>query len=142
MMFVKRVLLAALLVLVTTAGVLAQQPPFPPPVLQYDSQQLQGNLLHVDLTVVNWQAYAPVLFAPAPQLPPCGANPNAARTWLHVFNAVNNVRINSFCTLGSPFELQNIWFATPPSRKPKRVYVTLVDRLLKKTVQSNAVAIP
>ncbi len=138
----KRMLFAALLLLGTVGAAPAQQPPLPVPVLKYDSQSQQGPLIRVDLTVTNWFLYSPVLFFPAPNLPPCGANPNASRTWVHVVNAVTNQRVNSFCAFHTNFDLTQIWFARPSFAKPKRVFVTITDRLTKRTVKSNVVAIP
>jgi hypothetical protein len=101
-------------------------------------------LIHVDLTVVNWAAYAPALFVPEPKLPPCGLNKDASRTWVDIYSWSNNSakRIYGFCALGEPRDLARLWFATPPATKPKLVFITLTDRLLHRRVVSNRVIIP
>jgi hypothetical protein len=137
-MIIKRILWTALLMLGLAATAQAQ----PAPVLKYVGQHPDLGLIHVDLTVTNWQAYPPAMFAPAPNLPPCGANPAASRTWVDIYNAVTNQHLNGFCALSAPVQLERLWFATPAASKPKLVYITLTDRLLKKKLVSNRVAIP
>jgi hypothetical protein len=136
-----RSMLAALVLAVTTMMASAQ--PLPPPFIKYVTQYpVPPGLIHVDFTVVNWNAYAPVLFAPAPNLPPCGLNPASSRTWVDIFNAVTGVRIYGFCSLGAPFQLIRLWFATPPASKPKWVYITMTNQLTHRRVRSNRIAIP
>src|SRR6476620_7841085 len=81
------------------------------------------------LALLNRSAYESELFAPAPDLPPCGANQNSARTWVDIFNRQGRKRIYGFCALKGPGELGHLWFAiekgTPP---PESVYVTVTDR--------------
>src|ERR1700719_968097 len=100
-MTIKRVLWTALLLLGLAASAQAQ----PAPALKYVRQYLDMGLIHVDLTVTNWQAYPPAMFAPAPNLPPCGGNPNASRTWVDVFNALTNQHLHGVCVLTAPVEL-------------------------------------
>ncbi len=140
-MTLKRILLAAALVAGLAAPALAQ--PFPPPILKYVDQYPDfGGLIHVDLTVVNWSAYSPVLFAPVPRLPPCGLNPAASRTWVDIYNVRSGRRIYGFCALGAPAELTRLWFATPAAQKPRAVFITLTDRLRHRKASSNRVLIP
>jgi hypothetical protein len=136
-----RSMLAAFLV--AASSVMASAQPLPPPILKYVTQYpVPPGLIHVDITVLNWAAYAPVLFAPAPNLPPCGLNPVSSRTWVDIFNARTGARIYGFCSLGAPYNLLRLWFATAPAAKPKYVYITLTDRLTHRRVRSNIVAIP
>ncbi len=140
-MMLKRILLAAALLVGLAAPALAQ--PFPPPILRYVGQHPDfPALIHVDLTVVNWNAYSPVLFVPSPNLPPCGLNPSASRTWVDIYNVRTGRRIYGFCALGAPADLTRIWFATPAAQKPRAVYITLTDRLRHRRVASNRVIIP
>ena len=140
-MTLKRILLAAALLDGLSAPALAQ--PFPPPILRYVGQHPDfPALIHVDLTVVNWNAYSPALFVPSPNLPPCGLNPAASRTWVDIYNVRTGRRIYGFCALGAPADLTRIWFATPAAQKPRAVYITLTDRLRHRRVASNRVIIP
>ena len=138
MKFVSRIMLAVFLLAAGSAVTSAQ--PFPNPIVKFVNEIPAPGLWHVNLTVVNWNAYAPIYFVPTPQLPPCGGNPNASRTWVLIFNAGTNQQLNSFCAFGAPADLQKIWFAAPI--KPKAVYVVLWDRRANRKVKSNVVVIP
>ena len=138
MKFISRIMLAVFLLAAGSAATSAQ--PFPNPIVKYVSQFPSMGLWHVNLTVVNWNAYAPIYFTPTPQLPPCGLNAAASRTWVAIRNAANNQQLNAFCAFGAPSDLQQIWFAA--ATKPKAIYVVLWDRRANRTVKSNFVAIP
>lgn len=92
------------------------------------------------LSVANRNAYPNGLFKAAPQLPACGANENASRTWVDIFNAQTGDRLYGFCSLGSSANLDNLWFAVKQGQSPpKCVNIVMTDRLLKKTYKSNNV---
>jgi hypothetical protein len=78
--------------------------------------------------VTNKAAYPAELFAAAPELPPCGLNTKASRTWID-FYAEGGKRLYGFCALAKPDDLAHIWFAvalgTPP---PAAVYIEITDR--------------
>jgi hypothetical protein len=79
--------------------------------------------------VSNYAEYSADLFEAAPNLPPCGRNTRAARTWVEIFGDKDE-RIYGFCALKSPAELQQIWFAVPDGASPpKWVRVEIRDRL-------------
>jgi hypothetical protein len=81
------------------------------------------------LLVTNWASYPAELFKPAPDLPPCGLNKNSSRTWVHIYDGLNQRRIYGFCALTSPEELTFIWFSVEKKASPPRtVYVVLFDR--------------
>ena len=44
------------------------------------------NFIRYSYDVLNKMVYPAALFAPAPNLPPCGANANSSRTWVDFFN--------------------------------------------------------
>jgi hypothetical protein len=138
MKLISRLMLAVFLLAAGSAVTSAQ--PFPNPIVKYDNQFPDLGLVHVNLTVVNWNAYAPIYFTPTPQLPPCGLNTSASRTWVFIFNAGNNQQLNAFCAFGAPADLQKIWFAA--ATKPKAIYVVLWDRRANRRVKSNFVRIP
>jgi len=135
---ISRLLFAALLIVAGTTAASAQ--PFPNPIVKYVGQNPVMGVIHVDLSVVNWNSYAPIFFAPQP--PPCGINPLPSRTWVDIYNARNNAHLNGYCAFNQPANLMKFWFATPPASKPKAVYVILWDRRANKKVKSNIVAIP
>ena len=88
--------------------------------------------------VFNKDQYPAAMFAPAPNLPPCGANTNASRSWVDFFNARTNQRIYGFCALGSPANLGQIWFALPEGQiPPSYVYIKITDRQTNTVYQSN-----
>lgn len=82
-----------------------------------------------NLTVKNAAEFPSDLFAPAPDLPPCGTNTNAARTWVDIYSAADDKRLNGFCNLKSPAELKSVWFAVQQGNAPpSAVYLVLHDR--------------
>jgi hypothetical protein len=94
----------------------------------------------VTFTIVNWNKFSPDLFKPAPNLPPCGKNSKAARTWLSIYNADNNNYIYGYCALESPTGLKDFGYAIPESQTPpRRVYVVLSDRQTNTTYKSNCI---
>lgn len=95
------------------------------------------------LSVENLIEYPSELFNPAPELPPCGLNNNSSRTWVHIYNAINNQYIYGFCALPSPQSLDSIWFAVEQGQiPPQLVYVSLIDRETNRSYRSNRVQIP
>jgi hypothetical protein len=99
-----------------------------------------SNWVRYKLGVTNWAAYPPEMFAPAPTLPPCGLNTNSSRTWVDIYDASNNSRMYGFCGLGTPSDLNLIWFAKPVGVfPPSQVYIRVIDRATNTTYQSNNV---
>lgn len=118
----------------------------PTPELAYTGQgrrTVSGNeLIKVTLSVTNWEAFSADYFKASPALPPCGANTNASRTWVSIFDANTDKQLYSFCALSSPSDLTNLWFAIPTSQRlPRQVYVKMEDRAAKVVRKSNVVEI-
>lgn len=87
--------------------------------------------------VENKSAFPAELFAPAPSLPPCGANTNSSRTWVDIYDQ-NGKRLNGFCALKSPKELDSLWFDTQRDEvPPSYVYIELTDRKTNTKYKSN-----
>jgi len=134
--------LMALLALVSGAAVTqTSSQPLPDPVLHFTGHEhystSSGKFVRYRLEVINKSAYPATLFAPAPGLPPCGANKNASRTWVDFF-AMDGKRLYGFCALGSSQNLGMLWFALPEGQDPPlRVYIEMVDRQTKRTYRSN-----
>jgi len=100
-------------------------------------QQGEKQLLKYHFEVSNRDAYPAEMFAPSPQLPPCGKNAKAARTWVDVY-AQNGKRLGGFCAFASPAALEDIWFAIEEDViPPSWVYIELTDRKTNKKYKSN-----
>ena len=96
-----------------------------------------NNFIRYRYDVLNKDAYPAAMFAPAPNLPPCGNNTNSSRTWVDFFDSRNH-RLYGFCALGSPSNLGSIWFALPEGTvPPSYVYIKMIDRQTNTTLQSN-----
>jgi hypothetical protein len=87
--------------------------------------------------VANFAEYPNAMFSPAPGLPPCGANTKASRTWVDIYDTTGK-RLQRFCALGKPADLNTIWFALPPDViPPSYVYIELNDRQTNTKYKSN-----
>jgi uncharacterized caspase-like protein len=92
------------------------------------------------LSVVNRSDYIDQMFEVAPDLPPCGNNTKASRSWVDIYDRGGN-RLNGFCNITSSDGLDNLWFALPKGEKPPDlVYIIIDDRRLKKKFKSNTVS--
>ena len=102
-----------------------------------------GNTyLMYDLSVRNSNSYPDELFAPAPELPPCGLNTNSSRTWVFIYDGEGNY-IYGFCGFQAASDLNLLWFAVLQGGvRPKQVYITITDRQTGTTYTSNRVRIP
>jgi hypothetical protein len=94
-----------------------------------------------ELSVANWDLYPADLFEAAPDLPPCGTNTEASRTWVDIYDQ-DGGRIHGFCALSSPEGLRHLWFDVERGAAlPKSVYITLTDRRCDDVYVSNLVSI-
>jgi len=115
--------------------------PLPNPVLAFIGQEpfetAGKSFTRYKYAVENFQAYPSELFAAAPTLPPCGANTNASRTWVDLYSQ-NGKRLNGFCALRSPADLNKIWIAFVSDEVPPSwVYIELNDRQTNTKYKSN-----
>ncbi|MEA3291118.1 MAG: hypothetical protein U9Q71_02235 [Pseudomonadota bacterium] len=141
------VVLTALLFMFAGYPALAQRcfPDLPAPKLSIDGSEdytgSDGNAYtRFNMSIANREAYPDELFAAAPDLPPCGANPNASRTWMNIF-AADDTRLYGFCALSGSDDLDDFWFAVPRGVPPSDcVYVTLDDRKCGLSYKSNCAA--
>lgn len=111
------------------------------------TETVGGNLRDFyELDVTNRASFPNVLFAPAPNLPPCGLNTSASRTWVEIYTedaAGNDVRIFGLCALGSAEALNGIWFNVPAgSTPPSPVFIRLRDRRCGIVYESNKITLP
>lgn len=115
--------------------------PTPVPVLYLKSEEhfTAGgkNWVRHRYGVLNSAAYPAALFAAAPNLPPCGTNTNSARAWVDFFDQ-SGKRLQGFCALGKPADLDDIWFATEEGViPPSWVYIEINDRQTNTKYKSN-----
>ena len=88
-------------------------------------------------TVTNLAEYPNELFAASPDLPACGLNTKAARTWVFVFDKKGK-QLNEFCAFGNHDDLSKIWFALERDViPPSYVNVVLTDRKTSTKYTSN-----
>lgn len=93
------------------------------------------------LEVTNSDTFPNELFAASQDLPACGLNTSASRTWVDIFDG-DDERLYGFCALGSSDDLNAIWFSLPKGEKPPaRVYIVMEDRGCDKKYTSNEVQI-
>ncbi len=114
----------------------------PNPVLKYKGSETYWvggtQYTRYKLSVTNWGDYPNQLFDTAPYLAPCGANTNASRTWVDIYNAATDKRIYGFCAFDSNDDLTRIWFSVPKgTAAPTSVYVVLNDRHCETEYVSN-----
>ena len=113
----------------------------PNPVLVFLGQELTvingQNFMRYRYDVANKDAYPADMFAAAPKLPPCGQNTKASRTWIDIYDQ-NGKRLNGFCALGKPADLNGIYFALDQDAiPPSWVYIELTDRQTNTKYKSN-----
>ena len=93
------------------------------------------------LGVSNWSDFPDALFAAAPDLPPCGLNPNASRTWVSIYDG-DGTKIYGFCALSENESLNDIWFAVGEDETPPEcVYIELWDRRCDLRYRSECISI-
>ena len=129
------------LILVFASQIVASAPVLPNPVLYLLNQEYYTssgkNYVRYRFDVANKDVYPNDLFAKAPDLPPCGSNTQAARTWIDVFDQ-NGTRLQGFCNLGKPSDLGTIWFALEEGKVPPSwVYIEMNDRKTNTKYKSN-----
>lgn len=126
--------------LIGGGAAIAQAPPNP--ILYLTGQEYyttgSGSFVRYRYDVMNKASYPAAMFAPAPNLPPCGNNASSSRSWVDIFNARTNQRIYGFCALGSPASLGSIWFALPEGTvPPSYIYIEIIDRQTGTRYRSN-----
>ena len=126
---------------VVHATLVTAQQPMPTPVLALLGQepfQAGGKqFIRYRYFVANAESYPDTLFAQSPNLPPCGQNTKASRTWVDFFDKAGK-RLNGFCALGSHNVLNGIWFALDAAViPPSYVHIEMTDRQTNTKVKSN-----
>lgn len=125
----------------------AGDPPLPPPELTYlGFQEGSGapgiNTLWVRMT--NFGAYAFELFAEAPDLPPCGLNHRAGRTWILMYSDgnCNYGYCYGYAAPPLPRTMELVVFAPELEPLPARITVELWDRATGRRVSTDVAVEP
>jgi len=113
----------------------------PNPVLYFLGQDLYETggkqFIRYSYDVANKDMYPDDLFAASPELPPCGANTKASRTWVDFYDQ-SGKRLYGFCNLGKSSDLGKIWFALEVDKlPPSYVYIEMNDRKTPIKYKSN-----
>jgi len=125
----------------STTRTVNSAPVIPNPVLYLtgtEAYQANGkNFIRYKYDVINKDQYPADMFAAAPNLPPCGKNTKASRTWVDFFDD-RGKRLYGFCALGKPADLGTIWFALEEGVvPPSYVYIEMNDRQTNTKYKSN-----
>ena len=118
---------------------------FPEPELFFNEKTVVtiGGVEYIRyfLSINNKEDYPDYLFVASPDLPPCGFNNSASRTWVSFYDEVDDY-LYGFCALSSADNFDGLWFAhkktAPP---PTQVSVVLKDRLCNKEYKSALIAL-
>jgi hypothetical protein len=123
-----------------TAAAPAQCPPLPSPVLVIDQTTAQGDF---HLLIANATAFPDALFVASPDLPPCGANPAAARAWVDIRD-VRGPYLYGYCGIRSAGELASGMFLPGGLAPPevKAIVVVVYDRKCGLSATSNEASLP
>jgi hypothetical protein len=141
----KYVLYAAAVIMIGTCiAVKAQDVPRPKLKLVSvtDGSGPAGPTKVYEIAVENHADYDDDLFLAAPVLPPCGKNANASRTWVNIYNELDQ-RLYGFCGIKTNGELTSLKFIVPVRQKqPKEIFIDIVDRFEGVISRSKNVKVP
>jgi hypothetical protein len=140
----KKMLCLSFTILCVAGAALAQGSDTPNPVLIWKSASPTTgsdgqSYIGITLGISNYAKYGSEMFAVAPQLPPCGSNKNASRSWLNVYDAGTGKQIYAYCAVNGSSMLRTFSFNLKRENVPQGIYVVLDDRASNKTYKSNCV---
>jgi len=135
------VIFSLLVVTLLSAQAVVSAPPIPNPIVYFmgfESFPQNGKtFIRYHYDVFNKDQFPAEMFAAAPNLPPCGANTKSSRTWIDIFDATGK-RLNGFCALGNPADLNQLWFALEDNVvPPSYIYIEMTDRQTNTKYKSN-----
>jgi hypothetical protein len=135
------ILLAMCFAVILATQSSAAAPLLPNPILIFTGPEYAvvggKEVTRYTFDVFNKNEYPADFFAASPNLPPCGTNTKAARTWVDVYDQ-HGKKLNSFCALGKPSDLSKIWFAMERDKAPPSwVYIEMNDRQTNTKYKSN-----
>jgi hypothetical protein len=113
----------------------------PNPVLVFTGQEFFAangkQWTRYKFEVDNRMVYPNELFAAAPELPPCGNNTKASRTWVDLYDQ-SGKRLYGFCALGNHDGLTQLWFVLESDVVPPSwIYLEMTDRKTNTKYKSN-----
>jgi hypothetical protein len=141
----KRIMLVASLALMVLVGAgrgrSAPASPLPNPILIFIGTEFYEaggkQWTRYRYMVFNLSDYPNDMFAAASNLPPCGQNTQASRTWVD-FYAQDGKRLYGFCALKDHDGLGQLWFALErDALPPSWVYMEMNDRQTNTKYKSN-----
>lgn len=137
----RTVLVSVTLLFIFAVQSSASAPVLPNPVLYFLGQEfltVNGKqVTRYNFDVLNKSEYPNDLFAASPDLPPCGTNTKAARTWVDIYDQTGK-RLQGFCALGKPADLHGVWFSLDSGVVPPSwVYIEMNDRKTNTKYKSN-----
>lgn len=141
-MRISAVSICLLVSIILVSNVAAFTPPFVPnPVIYFTGQtflKMNGKeMIRYSYAVENANDFPKDMFAPAPDLPPCGTNKNASRTWVDIYDQ-RGKRLYGFCALGKPGDLNAIFFVLEANVVPPSwVYIEMTNRQTNTKYKSN-----
>ena len=113
-------------------------PNLPSPELIY----IGKNVNVFKLSIKNCGSYPFEIFVSSPDLPPCGQNTNASRTWLNIYNSETDELLYGYCGINSPCEASDIQCPVPQDYTPPfGLYVKYIDRKCEREYVSNTILI-
>jgi hypothetical protein len=109
------------------------------PLVVVDTTTLPGAY---HLAVTNAVAYPDRLFEQSPDLPPCGLNPRASRTWIDILDA-RGPRLYGYCAIMAASELQTqIFLPFVLASDATAIVLELHDRRCDARATSSPVPLP
>ena len=128
-------------IMLVVQGTTATPAALPNPVLIFVGQEhyetAGKQFIRYSFDVFNKDQYPADMFAAAPELPPCGKNTKASRTWVDIYDQ-RGKRLYGFCALAKPDDLSHIWFALEENELPPSwIYIELNDRKTNTKYKSN-----
>jgi hypothetical protein len=94
------------------------------------------------LSIENCTSFPFELFTVSPDLPPCGSNPNASRTWVNIYNSETDEHIYGYCGFTKPQDACELQLPVPwGDALPIGVYVKYIDRKCELEYVSNTIVI-
>jgi len=97
---------------------------------------------HYKLSIQNCISFPVELFTLSSDLPPCGLNQKASRTWVNINNSETDEHIYGYCGFTKPCDASELLLPVPFSDTiPFGVYVKYIDRKCELEYVSNVIEI-
>jgi hypothetical protein len=102
-----------------------------------------GNVYtYYHLSIRNSTSFPVELFTLSPDLPPCGSNLNASRTWVNIYDSETEELLYGYCGFTKPHDALDFQLAVPfGDTDTIEVYVKYIDRKCEMEYASNTLVI-